>query len=94
VSDAPTEELQLELEPQRDRLDLTGWAVLVIAGGLALAVNILALGILLDAFQENAQLSDNAAQVLATVFGGMIGILGSSLGFRMVLREREHKEAA
>jgi hypothetical protein len=28
------------------------------------------------------------------VFGGMIGILGSSLGFRMVLREREHKEAA
>ena len=78
MSEAPTEPIPLPLRaaPARD------WALVVLAFGLALAVNIMAVGILLDAFENNEQLSDNAAQVLSTVFGGMIGILGSALGYR------------
>jgi hypothetical protein len=59
------------------------WIVLTLAAGLVLAINLLTAGVLYDAiFSEGPGLSDNATQVLTTVFGGIIGVLGSYIGFK------------
>jgi hypothetical protein len=61
----------------RDRVALT------LAVGICTAINILTLGVLYDAVvSAGPGLSDNAAQVLTTAFGGMIGVLGSFIGFK------------
>jgi hypothetical protein len=58
-------------------------AAVVLAIGIALAVNAVTLGVLWDAIRsEGPGLSSNATQVLTTAFGGIIGVLGSYLGFR------------
>jgi hypothetical protein len=56
---------------------------LVLATGLALAIVIVTVGVLYDAiFSKGPGLSDNATQVLTTAFGGIIGVLGSYIGFK------------
>jgi hypothetical protein len=55
---------------------------LVLAVGISLAVILVTAGVLYDAiFSEGPGLSDNATQLLTTAFGGIIGVLGSYLGF-------------
>jgi hypothetical protein len=59
------------------------WVAIIIAIGLCTAVNIITIGVLWDAIRsEGPGLSENATQVLTGAFGGMIGILGSQLGYR------------
>src|SRR5215472_3327644 len=65
------------MSAQRDRV------VLVLAIGLSLAVLFVTAGVLYDAiFSEGPGLSDNATQVLTAAFGGIIGVLGSYVGYR------------
>jgi len=60
------------------------WIVaLALAVALGLAVVIITVGVLYDAiFSEGPGLSDNATQVLTAAFGGIIGVLGSYVGYR------------
>jgi hypothetical protein len=56
---------------------------LVIAVGLATAFNLITFAVLYDAIRSQGPgLSDNATQVLTGLGGGMIGILGSIVGYR------------
>jgi len=58
-------------------------SALVLAVGLATAVNAITVAVLWDAIRSAGPgLSENATQVLVTAFGGIIGILGSYLGFK------------
>jgi hypothetical protein len=60
------------------------WIVaLALAIALGLAVVCITVGVLYDAiFSEGPGLSDNATQLLTAAFGGVIGVLGSYIGFR------------
>jgi len=60
------------------------WIVaLALAIALGLAVVTITVGVLYDAiFSEGPGLSDNATQILTAAFGGIIGVLGSYVGFR------------
>ena len=76
------------------------WVALVLAVGLTLAVNTITLGILIAAFSRAKAtngvyaLSENATQILVSVFGGMIGVLGAYLGYRAGERgAKEHYDA-
>lgn len=65
-----------------NRDDRTWVVALALAIGLSLAVTVITVGVLYDAiFSEGPGLSDNATQVLTAAFGGMIGVLGSYVGF-------------
>lgn len=56
---------------------------LVLAAGLVLALNLITGAVLYDAiFSEGPGLSENATQILTGAFGGIIGILGSFMGYR------------
>jgi len=56
---------------------------LVLTIGIATAVNLITFAVLYDAiFSKGPGLSDNATQILTTAFGGIIGVLGSYVGFR------------
>jgi predicted small secreted protein len=62
---------------------LRDWAAIILAVGLALAVNIITAAVLWDAVRSAGPgLSENATQVITGAFGGMVGILGSYLGYR------------
>jgi len=55
----------------------------VLAIGIATAINAVTLGVLYDAIRSAGPgLSENATQVLTTAFGGIIGVLGAYLGFK------------
>ena len=59
------------------------WVALVLAVGLASAVNMLTFGVLYDAiFSRESGLSENATQILVAAFGGIIGVLGGYIGYR------------
>jgi hypothetical protein len=59
------------------------WVAVVLAVGLALALNLLMLGVLWDAVRSDTPgLSENATQVVIAAFGGIIGVLGAFLGYR------------
>jgi predicted PurR-regulated permease PerM len=59
------------------------WVAVVLAVGLCTAVNLITAAVLYDAiFSEGPGLSENATQILTTVFGGIIGVLGSYIGYR------------
>lgn len=61
----------------------TSVVAVVLAVGLATAVNLITFAAAYDAiFSKGPGLSENATQILTTVFGGMIGVLGSYVGFR------------
>jgi len=58
-------------------------AALILAIGLATAVNLITFAVLYDAlFSQGPGLSENATQILTTAFGGMIGVIGSYVGYR------------
>lgn len=60
------------------------WAILVLASGLALALNLIVVGVVWDAiYSEGPGLSDNATQVLTGWGGGIIGIIGAYVGYRV-----------
>src|SRR5262245_17141970 len=55
----------------------------ILAIGLATAVNMITFAVLYDAlFSAASGLSENATQLLTAAFGGIIGILGAHLGYR------------
>jgi hypothetical protein len=59
------------------------WVAILLAVGIATAINVVTAGVLYDAiFSQGPGLSDNATQLLTTAFGGIIGVLGSYVGFR------------
>ena len=71
------------------RRDLNGrdYTAVILALGLALAVLTLTAGVLYDAIHSAGPgLSDNATQVLTAAFGGIIGVLGSYVGFQAAVR--------
>lgn len=57
---------------------------IILAVGIATAVNAITFGVLYDAIVNpgDAGLSENGTTVLTTAFGGIIGVLGSYVGFR------------
>ena len=59
------------------------WVALTLAVGLVLAVNFITIAVLWDAIASSGPgLSENATQILVSVFGGIIGVLGAYLGYR------------
>lgn len=59
------------------------WVAVILAAGLAIAVNTITVAVLWDAIASAGPgLSENATQVLVTAFGGIIGVLGAYLGFK------------
>lgn len=57
---------------------------LVLAVSLGIGVATITVGVLWEAIFRtgSAGLSENATQILTTAFGGIIGVLGSYIGFR------------
>jgi hypothetical protein len=59
------------------------WVALTLAIGIATAINCLTVAVLWDAIvSAGPGLSENATQVLTAAFGGMVGVLGSYIGFK------------
>lgn len=56
---------------------------LVLAVSLAIAFNVFTLAVLYTAIQNQTALSENATQVLTGWGGGIIGILGAYIGYRL-----------
>jgi len=70
------------------------WVAIILAIGLATAINAFAVAVLYDAvFSSGPGLSENATQVLTTAFGGIIGVLGAYVGGRTSQRPDEGKAA-
>lgn len=61
------------------------WVPLILAVGLATALNVIVAAILYDAIQNpsSAGISENATQILTGWGGGIIGILGAVFGYRV-----------
>jgi len=60
-----------------------GWVAVILAVALGLALNLIVGAVLYDAiFSEGPGLSENATQILTGAFGGIIGVLGSYIGYR------------
>ena len=59
------------------------WVALTLAIGISFAINTITIAVLWDAIRSAGPgLSENATQVLVAAFGGIIGVLGSYIGFR------------
>ena len=59
------------------------WVAILLAIGIATSVNVITFAVLYDAIRSKGPgLSDNAVQVLTLAFGGIIGVLGSYVGFK------------
>ena len=68
----------------RKRRPTSGGSVaLVLAVSLAIAFNVFTLAVLYTAIQNQTALSENATQVLTGWGGGIIGILGAYIGYRL-----------
>lgn len=66
------------------------WVAIILAVGISTSVNFITLAVFYDAvINEGSELSENATQLLTAAFGGVIGILGSFLGFRAGLAQQE-----
>jgi hypothetical protein len=79
--------------PEQDQDDAAGqrragvsakdWVAVILAVGMVAGLLVITVGALIDA--QNADqpgLSENATQLLTAAFGGVIGVLGSYLGFK------------
>jgi len=71
--------------PDNGRKPRRDWVALTLAIGLATAVNLIVVGVLLAAYYRGQKtgdysLSENATQVLIAAFGGMIGVIGGYVG--------------
>lgn len=60
-----------------------GTVALILAFSLGLAFNIFCFAVLYTAIESDAPLSENATQVLTGWGGGIIGILGAYIGYRI-----------
>lgn len=66
----------------------------VLAVGLATALNMLMFGVLWDAlFASDPGLSENSTQVITALGSGVIGILGGYIGGRAVEHAMRHDQA-
>jgi hypothetical protein len=73
---------------------LSGWVALILAVGLATALNIIVVAVLWDAVRSQGPgLSENATQILTGWGGGMIGILGGIVGYRAGVRSRPETDS-
>lgn len=69
------------------------WVAVILAIGLATAVNLLLVGVVYDAVRSDTPgLSENATQVIIAAFTGITGVLGGYIGGRAV--ERAERRAA
>lgn len=56
---------------------------LILAAGLSLALILLTAGVLWDAiFSQPPGLDDHATQIMSLAFGGIIGVVGSYMGYK------------
>ena len=61
-----------------------GWVAVILAVGMATALNAITFAVLYDAIRsEGPGLSENATQVLTGWGGGIIGVLGAYIGYRV-----------
>jgi hypothetical protein len=76
---------RVEPIPSRD------WIALILAVGLATALNLIVGAILYDAIRDpqGAGISENATQILTGWGGGIIGILGAVFGYKAGAADRE-----
>jgi amino acid transporter len=66
---------------------------IILAIGLVTSFVTLSLAVLwVSVTKEPSRLSENATQILSAVFGGMIGILGSYLGYRSISSSHKTKD--
>lgn len=66
---------------------------IILSIGLVMALNIIVFAVLWDALHGDAPgLSENATQILTGAFGGIIGILGSFLGFQVADSRRNQEQ--
>ncbi len=71
------------------------WVAVILAVGIAVALNCIAIGVLYDAiFSQVGGLSENATQILTGAFGGILGVLGSYVGYTAATRDRESIDRA
>lgn len=86
MSERPTEEIPVLEGPPESRLWGFGardWVAFVVATGFCVAVIVITVAVLVDAFKgDGTGLSEHSTQVLTGAFGGMVGILGAHLGYR------------
>lgn len=67
---------------------------IILAIGLVSAVCLITIGVLVDAIaSEGPGLSDNATQILTATLGGIIGVLGSYVGFRVSAQQSDRTAA-
>lgn len=69
--------------PETEHRGGRDWVAIVLAIGVATALNCITFAVLYDAvISQESGLSENATQVITGAFGGILGVLGSYLGFR------------
>jgi hypothetical protein len=64
-----------------------GYVALTLALGFVLGFNMFCFAVLYDAITGDTALSENATQVLTGWGGGMIGVIGSYIGYRVGIAE-------
>jgi len=75
---------------RRRRLTASGGAVaLVLALSLGVGFNVFCFAVLYTAIREDTALSENATQVLTGWGGGIIGVVGSYIGYRVGVAETQ-----
>jgi predicted small secreted protein len=82
-------------EPPIARAPAREWTAIILAVGLGCAINCITVAVLIDAItSDRGGLSENATQILTTAFGGIIGVLGSYIGYRSASASRDQADAA
>jgi hypothetical protein len=70
------------LRRQRPRVLSRETVAIVLAVGLVTALNLVTIAAVFDAITNEGGLSENATQILTGAFGGILGVLGSFIGYR------------
>jgi hypothetical protein len=75
--------LTVSAPPPPERGDPRDFVALVLAIGLSMALLVIVAAVMYDAVRSDTPgLSENATQILTGWGGGVVGVLGSYLGFR------------
>jgi len=86
--EAERDEPAIQIQPAQPK-DLVA---LILAVAVGTAINIVVLAVMWDAIHLGAEISENGTQVISAVLGGVIGILGSYLGYSTAAkRQAEHE---